>query len=291
MPPLAVGIVFLSTFMHAGWNLIVREQRATDIFLRTLLVIGVVGIGPALAAEFLGTPVLATAGTYLLLAGLFQGLYFLGLTLGYRTGEFTVVYPLARALPVLLVAISDLIQGNAPTPLGWLGIGLVSTGCVALPLDSARGFKLSRYWNRATGWTLLTALATVGYTVVDSAAARVMPRGLSTALSYGLFETFLSLIAYGLILAWLRHPMLATGQPAAWPRTCLVAALLFGAYALVLWAYQLSAHASYVIALRQFSIVIGVVAGSLLFREPAPGLRIAAALTITLGGVCIALAR
>ena len=46
---------------------------------------------------------------------------------------------------------------------------------------------------------------------------------------------------------------------------------------------------SYVVALRQFSIVIGVVIGTFLFREPAPGLRIGASLAIVGGIACIAL--
>jgi drug/metabolite transporter (DMT)-like permease len=101
---------------------------------------------------------------------------------------------------------------------------------------------------------------------------------------------FLSWAYYQIFLGTLRLPG-GGGQPTNWPRTLLVGVLLFGAYALVLWAYQLSVHTSYVVAMRQFSIVIGVVAGSLLFHEPAPRLRIAAAITITLGGICIALAR
>jgi drug/metabolite transporter (DMT)-like permease len=63
----------------------------------------------------------------------------------------------------------------------------------------------------------------------------------------------------------------------------------FGGYWLVLWSYQLSPQASHVVALRQLSIVIGVV-GTILFREPAPALRISASLVIVAGIACIALA-
>jgi drug/metabolite transporter (DMT)-like permease len=64
---------------------------------------------------------------------------------------------------------------------------------------------------------------------------------------------------------------------------------MFGAYWLILWAYQISPQASYVVALRQFSIVLGVVTGSFLFREPARGLRISASLIIVVGIVLIIL--
>ena len=65
---------------------------------------------------------------------------------------------------------------------------------------------------------------------------------------------------------------------------------MFIAYSLVLWAYQLSERASYVIALRQFSIVLGVVAGTFLLREKAGFARITAALVIVGGIILISMA-
>ena len=58
---------------------------------------------------------------------------------------------------------------------------------------------------------------------------------------------------------------------------------------LLLAAHMVKAeYASYVSAMRQVSIVIGAIGGALLFREPAPVLRIAAALVILSGVACIA---
>ena len=65
--------------------------------------------------------------------------------------------------------------------------------------------------------------------------------------------------------------------------TVAAAGSMAGAYTLVLWAYQLSERASYVVALRQFSIVLGVAAGAVLMRERAPVVRIGAALVIVAG--------
>ncbi|MCB8945766.1 MAG: hypothetical protein H6658_18615 [Ardenticatenaceae bacterium] len=67
-----------------------------------------------------------------------------------------------------------------------------------------------------------------------------------------------------------------------WLQAAFAGFCMFGAYALILWAYQLVSW-SYVVALRQFSIVLGVVVGTYLFREPAPGWRIGMASLIVLG--------
>lgn len=290
MDVLPTSLVLLSALLHAGWNLIARQQRAAEIFLRIPLIIGALGLGPALALELTPARFPTAVWSYVLAASAFQGLYYLGLTRGYRSGDFTVVYPVARALPVLLVALADVTFGNSPTPLGWLGLLLVSVGCVAAPLESLRGISLERYWNRTILWTLVTAASTIGYTVVDHAAAARLTPGPGSAIRYHVFETSLSLAWYWTILKLLRQPTRQASGWNNWKWPLLIAALLFSSYSLILWAYQLSAQASYVVATRQFSIVLGVVAAAALFKEPAAALRIGAALTIVSGIVLIALA-
>src|SRR5574337_1305593 len=119
---------------HAGWNLLVRHQRANDLFLRISFVIAVVGLTPALVFEFVGAPVILRVGGLALVGGACLAVYYFGLGRGYRGGDFTVVYPLVRAIPVLLVALTDLMRGNPPSPLGWLGLVLVALGCFIIPL-------------------------------------------------------------------------------------------------------------------------------------------------------------
>ena len=137
-------------------------------------------------------------------------------------------------------------------------------------------------------WVMVTALATVGYTMVDNAATEFFPSGPATAARYGIFEVLFSIVVYWLILKTLRLP---TGEPnglSGWKWPAVGAAGVFSSYWLVLWSYQLSAQASYVVAMRQFSIVIGVVVGTFLFKEAAPFLRIGMSLIIAIGIICIA---
>jgi drug/metabolite transporter (DMT)-like permease len=289
MPLTAIILIITSTFIHAGWNMVVRAQQNSYLFLRITLVISLVGLGPALLAEFWGTPFPASVWLYLLLAGVFQAGYYLGLTQGYRHGDFTVVYPIARALPILLVALADVARGDIPVLLAWLGMIAVSAGCVVVPLQSLREFRLKSYQNQAMAWTLLTAGSIVGYTVVDKAAVELLPTSPWTAARYGVFETAFSAIGYWLVLKYLRQPTGGIGGWEGWKWPIVGAVGVYSAYWLVLWAYQLSSHASYVVALRQLSIVIGVALGATFFREPARVLRFSTSLVIALGVVCIAL--
>lgn len=287
MPFTPFLIVLLSTFMHAGWNLLARRERGRDIFLPLLLMVGGVGLLPALLTEWQGDPILPLVGLHLLVTSFCQALYYLGLFKGYRSGDFTVVYPVARSLPVLVLALVDGIRGDAPSPVGWLGMGLIIIGCVLAPLESWRGLAWERYWNKTMVWILVTATGMVGYTLVDRAAAAMLRPGVDTALRYGLWETIGSAGAYFLLLKLLRQPAIQIEGRATWGRVAIAGLLMFGAYSLVLWAYQMPVPVSYIVALRQFSIVLGVVLGAILFREPAPRWRISMALLIVAGVILI----
>lgn len=276
--------------MHAGWNLLARlQQDRRDIFLAVLVVVSGVGMGPALWVEWWEGGVLTAVYPYLILTSLFEICYYFGLLRGYQSGDFTVVYPVARSLPVLLLAFIELAQGQPPSLWGWGGMVLISLGCLLIPLHHWRDFAWGRYWQPMMGWALLTALGTVGYTMVDRAAAAQLAPGWQTAVRYVAFMYPLTAVGYWLILKLLKLPAHPLPTRANWPTVLLASLCMFGAYALVLWAYQLAEQVSYIVALRQFSIVLGVIIGTFIFREPAPRWRIAMALLIVAGIALIAL--
>jgi len=289
MPRLALSLVLISTFMHAGWNLVVRSQRREAACIwRALVVIAVIGFVPALASELATRSLTPKAWLCVFGSGFFCGLYYLGLARGYASSDFTVVYPLVRALPVLLVGMADVMLGRSPTPAGWLGMLLVVCGCVLAPLSSFREIALARYANRTVLLVLVAAFGTVGYTLLDKAAAEVVQQGPATAARYGYVFFLVSSATYGGLLR-----VFKTAQPAAdsvaWRVAAAVGVLNFTGYWLVLWAYQLSRRASYVVAFRQFSIVIGVVLAFALFRERGLKVRMAATVLITAGLLLIGL--
>jgi drug/metabolite transporter (DMT)-like permease len=275
--------------MHASWNLLARQQRGRDIFLPLLLFVSGLGLIPVLLAEWFSEPILPTVWLYLLVTGGFQAIYYLGLLQGYKSGDFTVVYPVARALPVLVLAFVDWGRGEPPSLWGWLGMVLISVGCLLIPLQSWRDFAWTKYANGMMAWVLLAASGTVGYTLVDRAAAELMRQGWDTAVRYAIFEFTSTFLLYWLVLKLLRIPTWQLPEKTVWLQAALAGFFMFSAYALILWAYQLVTHVSYVVALRQFSIVLGVIAGTFLFHEPAPRWRIGMACLIVAGVVLISL--
>ena len=317
MPPLAVGIVLFSTILHAGWNLVAKQRSDSwATFRQILFTVSAPALVVGVWAELFGAGILPLVWPFLLGASASQAVYFLGLTLGYRAGDLGVVYPVTRALPVLFLGGFDLARSLSPSAMGWFGLALVAAGCVITswagrpPQDAPAAGRRPRVLHATIGWAVVGAAGTVGYTAFDKLAAEALSRqsggGLIDAVQYGLWEFVITTVLYAPLLvvamrasARRRAEAPPTRAPASWRswrglfgdwRIAAVGFSMFVAYSLVLWAYQLSERASYVVALRQFSIVLGVVAAAVLMRERAPFVRIGAAVVIVAGIALVSVA-
>lgn len=287
MSPLSIGLVITSTFAHAGWNLLARRQRSEmAFFTRMLTVVIIIGFLPAVISEVLTRSVPAKAWFCLAGSGFCAGVYLYSLAKAYGASDFTIVYPVARALPVLLVALGDVVRGRFLNGPGWVGLVLVAVGCLLTPLDSFREISLRRYFHHSILWMLLAAIGTVGYSLLDKVASEVVLVGPATAARYCyIFFFFASVVL--LVLRWITNNKPPKDKTIGWKGPVAGAVCFFGAYWLVLWAYQLSRHASYVVAFRQFSIVIGVVAAFLIYKERRVLVRIVGIALIMVGLILV----
>jgi drug/metabolite transporter (DMT)-like permease len=287
LSPIAVSLILVSAFMHAGWNLLSRHQMRPALFLyRLLLLVSLAGLVPVAISEGVTRSLPPLAWLYATASGICCGVYYYGLSRAYGSADFTVAYPVVRALPVLLLAIGDVLLGRCPSAAGWAGLALVTAGCLLAPLHSFRDFAIGRYLNHSTVWILLAAMGTVGYSLLDKLAAEVVHQGPATAARYGYVYFLISGITLAIILHGFDRQQLR-GGPVGWGWPALGALLNFGGYWLVLWAYQMSRHVSYVVALRQFSIVIGVILAFTIFKEQGRAVRLTGTFSILAGLVLI----
>jgi drug/metabolite transporter (DMT)-like permease len=142
-------------------------------------------------------------------SGAFISLYYTALMMGCRNGEFGVVYPMARSLPVLLPAGIDVILGGVPSPAGWIGILLVVIGCLLVPQRSLRTMAFHQYGTSTLAWTLIAGLATTGYSAIDKiAAVHLRAGGPASAARYCVAE-----FAAAALLLQTRMRMFKTAVP------------------------------------------------------------------------------
>ncbi len=289
MTPQLIGLVLFSTVMHASWNLLARRERCEGLFLsRMLVIISIAGFLPVLVSEIMVRSLTPLAWACVVGSGLCCGVYYYFLAKSYESSDFTVVYPVVRSLPVLLIAFGDVLRGKFLTGPGWVGMVIVAMGCFLAPLHSIREISLSKYLNRTTLWLVMAALGTVGYSLLDKAAAEVVKQGPATAARYAYVFFLVSYLTYESVIRLRKDPR-QRSETLGWIMPALGSVFCFGAYWLVLWVYQMADNASYVYAFRQFSILIGVALGFVIYKERGVRVRMAAAAMIIAGLVVIGL--
>ncbi len=288
MSSFVILIVLISTFMHAGWNLLARFNHAERTFYYKMLVLTLfVGLIPAVWTEISTRSMTSVAWWCVAGSGICAALYLFFLARAYEASDFTVVYPVARALPVIFVAFIDVARGRQLTVYGWIGILLVTSGVILVPQRSFHDIRLRNYLTRASLWMMLAALGTVGYTLLDKIAAETVHESAATAARYGYFYFAISFFPYVGFMKLSKDAEMRD-NPKDWKLAVPAALFGFGAYWLILWAYQLSPYASYIVAFRQFSIVIGAILAFIIFKEQGVVVRLTGAFLIVSGLVLIA---
>ncbi|HKK48721.1 MAG TPA: EamA family transporter, partial [Alkalispirochaeta sp.] len=185
MTAVAIFLVVFSSLVHAGWNVLSKRSSADGAYYTVAAMAGFIAMVPLIGLwreTFLNMP--PKVWLYLVPTGLFQGIYFAGLSGAYRTGEMSVAYPVARAVPVLLVPLAAILVGTGeiPGPAAAIGMVLVAAGLLAV---SGRRRKSS--WAptgagmlRWVPFAVLAGVGTTGYSIVDDAALAAFRSAMAT---------------------------------------------------------------------------------------------------------------
>jgi drug/metabolite transporter (DMT)-like permease len=264
-----VAAVLAAAVLHAVWNALIRG-RAGDA--------GVASAGLSLTWAALGWPLALLAGglpreavASVCASAVVHVVYFSLLTLAYRNGELSLVYPVARGVPPVLVALGSAWLGEPLAGPGVVGIGLVATGVLLL---GPRG----RAGGRAVALALGCAACTATYTLVDGLGVRAAGDAFAyTAWLVALQGTLFSAGALAL-----------RGRPFAarvWEgrRVAVVSGVLSAlGYGAALWGMT-SAPVAAVAALRETSVLFAALIAVVWLGEPL-GRRRAAGVAIVATG-------
>lgn len=280
MSLIAAVLIIISAFMHAGWNFISKRRNPSLAFFFVTAVFAALIVSPILYIHRGLLGLLPTAVWWLVLAtGIAQMVYFFGLAGAYRRGDISLAYPLARALPVLLVAAISLLWGSGGKigAIGLLGMVLITGGCIILPLPHFQKLRLRNYRDVVILMAVVAAIGTTGYTLLDDASLRqlraVLPlnnsqvtllfmslQSSSTALMLGLGTLLYPPERQQLHQIWQSRSLLLIGV--------VTGVIIMATYGLVLASMAYVTNVSYVAAFRQLSIPIGAILGLTLQQEP-----------------------
>ena len=304
MTPLALTLVLLAAFIHAGWNLLTKKTGG-DIHFALLTTIAVIVIWSPVGLWFTWHE----AGGYgalqwalIVASGAIHVAYYLCLLRGYRLGDLSVVYPLARGTgPLITAIVASWLLNEVLGPRGWLGVAGIVIGIVLIAGGPAlrrtlRGGSHGNAHDHArlkagVGYGLLTGVFIAAYSVVDGYA--VKRGGVSPVL-----VDWLGAVARLIILVpllWMTHhghwgrARATIGD--AWRQTrravLIISAISPVAYVMVLYAATL-APLSHVAPMREVSMLFAALMGGTLLAERDMGMRILGAACIAAGVIALA---
>jgi uncharacterized membrane protein len=284
MTALALGLVLASALLHATWNLLAKRSGggAAFVWLSDLLALGLFLPLFVWALVTSDLPIGPAQLLFMVGSGALHVTYFLTLLRGYRAGDLSLVYPLARGTgPVISTIGAILLFSERPSIFALAGAGLIALG--AFLLTGGPRAVVAGNSGVAAGYGLVTGLLIGAYTLWDKA-------GLTEGMLAPLVLYYGSTLTRALILM---PVMLSTGTVirAEWRDHKLelfgVAVLGTLSYLLVLTALDFS-PVSYVAPAREISILLGAIMGTRLLAEGDALRRLVASGAMVVGVVALA---
>lgn len=145
MSTVAILLVILSAAMHAGRNYLTKKATDKQAFVWWYEVVGLLLFTPLFLIYFLAASMASLPVWDLILAsGLLHFVYWVLLTKSLETGDLSLVYPIMRSSPALVLLLSIFVLNEAVSPQGLAGILLVALASYTINMQRLSVAELVR---------------------------------------------------------------------------------------------------------------------------------------------------
>jgi len=295
--PFDVFIVVLgAALLHAGWNTLLKLRHRpasaaaapVDPMLSTLL-LGIAASAVSMVALFASGLPDAASWRYALTSAVIHIAYYVLVGAAYRAADLSAVYPITRgSAPLGSALLAALLLGERLSLQSWLGVLAICVGVIGLATMALRRGGLT--W-AGFGFASANAVIVMLYTLVDGQGSRLSGNsaGYTLLLEALCGPMLLPVLAFTLRGQGRIAPAIAAALgDGRWWRAILGASMSIAAYAAALWAMT-RAPIGAVAALREVSVLLGVLLGALVLREKVGPMRWVSASVIVLGAMLVRL--
>jgi drug/metabolite transporter (DMT)-like permease len=260
MSATTVFLVLFAALLHASWNAFAKTGSDPTLSIACFHVVAAVIAIPII---FLVPLPNVECIPYLLASVVMHWAYMGLLGKAYRFGDLSHVYPLSRGTaPLIVTIVSALLFKEVLPNLTVFGILLTCSGIILLSFKNGLSLQQDR---RPVALSLGTSLSIAAYTIIDGLGVRQSIDPISyivwlftlAGITFGLFTVFVQnenpkqALRYFKQQRWV---MLTGGIATA------------GAYGIVIYAMAESPMAM-VSALRETSVLIGIIIGVVILKE------------------------
>ncbi|QYX56476.1 EamA family transporter [Roseovarius sp. SCSIO 43702] len=274
-------IVLGAALLHAGWNALLKSG-GDKFAAMTAVSLGHVPLA-SLAALLLPLP--APESWPWLLGGLaLHVAYQTTLTLAYRAGDLSHVYPIARgSAPLIVALVSVTALGVHLTGMELMGVAIIGTGILSLALVRKSDGRRNP---RAAALALLTGCFIAGYSLVDGLGARLS----GSPVAFFGWQAIGTALVFAVLINTLRPGTVRGALTVQKWRGLIGGAASFVAFAMVMWAFT-QAPIALVTALRETSIVFALLIGVIFMGERLDLAKLVSTFTALAGAALLRFAR
>jgi drug/metabolite transporter (DMT)-like permease len=288
MSSIVLILILAAAFLHAGWNVLAKVSKNNLALLWWASAVGTLGYGAWLAS---GSAIYIRPASWFpfLVSAACETGYFFTLAKGYTEGDLSVVYPISRgSAPIFVAFWGAVLLGERLPWFGYVGVGLMVLGVfvASIPADrSQMKFELVSSLRRSIGWALASGVFISIYSFSDKVAVVATP-----PLMYN-WWVFAGNAAFWAPIVWRKSHSTANFDELRtnWRGILATSVMMVASYGIALAAFALTS-ASYVVAGRGFSVVIGALFGSYILRERYGLARVMGATLMVVGLGLIAFA-
>jgi uncharacterized membrane protein len=281
MEPLAVALVLLSACLHSIWNYFAKSSLDKFTFSWWMKICELLVYLPIGLPLFIGGAIPRMGWFIILTSGIIHFAYWWLLSASYTHGDLSVVYPIARSAPLFVMIIAVLFLDEPLSLTGIIGIIAVVLGVFILSIESFHVqhllHSLSILRNKAFTYAFLTALSVTAYSLVDAHGAKHFH-----PILYVWMENAISTIPFSFLILWKKRQRVAREwQHNKW---FIIIAGFLGplSYAIIIFTMQ-TYQVSYIVSIRQMSVIFGVILGGTLLKEEHLKTRVLSSLLIFSG--------
>ena len=274
----ALALILCAAVLHALWNAVVKGS--TD----RVITLGLINLGHGLVGVvmvLLYLPPAREAWLFIAASTFIHYFYYGFLLVAYRYGDLSQVYPIARGVAPVLVALgAQIFAGEVLPPVAWAGILIISLAIGAQTF----GRPGARINAGALAAAILTGLTIAAYSVADGMGVRASGSPLGYIGWLFALEAVSTAVLLGVRWKRLRdypvkHYLIGVGGG-------LISAL---AYGLAIYAKSLTSLGA-VSAIRESSVIIAALIGVVWFGERPWKLRMVSVVFVAIGIVLLATA-
>ena len=268
MTAVSLILVLLAAVAHASWNLFLKRADDPEVFAWCLLVVATVLLAPLGVVLLFYNSVDVTGLWFILATIALHVLYFNLLARGYVQGDLSLVYPVARGMgPMLVPVLAVVFLNEKIEPLAIGGIAAIIGGIYTISWwgNFHQLLRSPLLFLKSAGmrYAVLTGLTIAVYSIVDKeGVGHVQPLLYMYFLTIGTAAMLAPYVLFHKGVKSVRTEWRANAVPIT-----IAGLFTFAAYGLVLTAFSLS-RVSYVAPAREVGIVIGVMLGVFLLKEP-----------------------